>query len=224
MTPIRKGSNPVKIPFAIRSTNKTFAAWANETRTAIQQLEARMPTANVGRHSGGHTYPWKITTATVSSQLRLKVGYGAVTSMRLNPNIQPTMISLESFFNATTPTYLKGDPYNPTGAEGYTALSASTIYGVWVQIGRSAAESQEGFGGGDYDGLSSAPLLGQVSILVTSAFPDFNDQPTFDDDFAFVHVGTVTVNSSLVATTVQRLKSDIFLPIVTYPYGINFPS
>ena len=49
MTPIRKGSNPVKIPFAIKSTDKTFAAWANETRTAIQQLEARMPTANVGR-------------------------------------------------------------------------------------------------------------------------------------------------------------------------------
>ena len=49
MTPIRKGSNPVKIPFAIKSTDKTFAAWANETRTAIRQLEARMPTANVGR-------------------------------------------------------------------------------------------------------------------------------------------------------------------------------
>ena len=49
MTPIRKGSNPVKIPFAIKSSDKTFAAWANETRTAIQQLEARMPTANVGR-------------------------------------------------------------------------------------------------------------------------------------------------------------------------------
>ena len=53
MTPIRKGSNPVKIPFAIRSTDKTFAAWANETRTAIQQLEARMPTANIGRGAAG---------------------------------------------------------------------------------------------------------------------------------------------------------------------------
>ena len=225
MTPIRKGSNPVKIPFAIRSTDKTFAAWANETRTAIRQLEARMPTANVGRQSSGsYFHPWKITTETVSSQLRLKVGYGAVTSMRLNPNVQPTMISLESLFNATTPTYLKGDPYNPTGTEGYAVLTASTTYGVWVQIGRSATESQAGFGGSDYDGLSSEPLNGEVSILVTSAFPDFNDQPTFDDDYAFVHVGTVTVNGSSVATTVQRLKSDIFLPIVTYPYGINFPS
>ena len=57
MTPIRKGSNPVKIPFAIKSRDPTFAAWANETRTAIKQLEARMPTANVGRGPAGGSKP-----------------------------------------------------------------------------------------------------------------------------------------------------------------------
>lgn len=65
MTPIRKGSNPVKIPFAIRSTDKTFAAWANETRTAIQQLEARMPTANVGRGPAGSKPPFWATISRV---------------------------------------------------------------------------------------------------------------------------------------------------------------
>lgn len=49
MTPIRKGLNPVKIPFPIKSTDPTFAAWCNEVRTAIRQLEARVPTANIGR-------------------------------------------------------------------------------------------------------------------------------------------------------------------------------
>jgi len=53
MTPIRKGANPVKIPFAIKSTDRIFAAWANETRTAIRQLEARIPTANLGWRAGG---------------------------------------------------------------------------------------------------------------------------------------------------------------------------
>jgi hypothetical protein len=57
MTPIRKGSNPVKIPFAIKSSDPTFVAWANETRTAIRQLEARMPTANVGRGPAGGSKP-----------------------------------------------------------------------------------------------------------------------------------------------------------------------
>jgi hypothetical protein len=224
MTPIRKGLNPVKLPFPIRSTDPTLAAWCSEVRTAIQQLESRIPTANIGRpSSGSYVYPWKITTSIVGEELRLKVAYGAVTSMRLVPNIQPIMVSLESLFNSSTPTYLTGDPYNPTGTEGYSVLSTSTIYGVWVKVGRFPTESQEGFGGDDYDGLSSEPLVGLVSILVTSSFPDFDDQPTYDEDYAFIHVGTVTVDGSLGATIVQRLRSDIFLPIVTYPYGINFP-
>lgn len=60
MTPIRKGANPVKIPFAIKSSDRTFAAWCNEVRTAIQQIEARQPTANVGRgaSAGGGRPPF----------------------------------------------------------------------------------------------------------------------------------------------------------------------
>ena len=81
MTPIRKGFNPVKIPFAIRSTDKTFAAWANETRTAIQQLEARMPTANVGRGPAGSKPPFWATIAQVQGsdpatyEVSVKLGY-----------------------------------------------------------------------------------------------------------------------------------------------------
>ena len=81
MTPIRKGSNPVKIPFAIRSTDKTFAAWANETRTAIQQLEARMPTVNVGRGPAGSKPPFWATISRVPDsdpaeyQVFVTIGY-----------------------------------------------------------------------------------------------------------------------------------------------------
>ncbi len=55
MKPIRKGLNPVKIPFQIKSIDPTFAAWCNEVRTAIRQLEARVPTANIGRGGSGGT-------------------------------------------------------------------------------------------------------------------------------------------------------------------------
>ena len=81
MTPIRKGFNPVKIPFAIRSTDKTFAAWANETRTAIQQLEARMPTANIGRGPAGSKPPFWATISRVPDsdpaeyQVFVTIGY-----------------------------------------------------------------------------------------------------------------------------------------------------
>jgi hypothetical protein len=61
MTPIRKGSNPVKIPFQIKSSDRTFASWANEVRTALLQLEGRVPTANVGRAvSSGTQLQFKI--------------------------------------------------------------------------------------------------------------------------------------------------------------------
>lgn len=79
MTPIRKGSNPVKIPFAIKSSDRVFAAWANETRTAIRQLEARIPTANTGRSSvGGGIKPpfWTAISASETGfQVTVSTGY-----------------------------------------------------------------------------------------------------------------------------------------------------
>lgn len=57
MTPIRKGANPVKIPFPIKVSDRTFASWCNEVRTAIQQLEARVPTANIGRGASSTSRP-----------------------------------------------------------------------------------------------------------------------------------------------------------------------
>lgn len=61
MTPIRRGSNPVKIPFPIKVSDRTLAAWCNEVRTAIQQIEARMPTAPIGRaNTGGSALQFKV--------------------------------------------------------------------------------------------------------------------------------------------------------------------
>jgi len=86
MTPIRKGSNPVKIPFAIKSSNPIFAAWANETRTAIRQLEARMPTANVGRRPAAEKPPFWTTISQVPDsdpaeyQVSVTLGYLAYQS------------------------------------------------------------------------------------------------------------------------------------------------
>lgn len=67
MTPIRKGANPVKIPFPIKTTDRVLAAWCNEVRTALQQIEARQPTANVGRgaSAGGGRPPFFGTVSRV---------------------------------------------------------------------------------------------------------------------------------------------------------------
>ena len=46
MTPIRKGLNPVKIPFPIKVSDRTLASWCHEVRTALQQIEGRIPTVS----------------------------------------------------------------------------------------------------------------------------------------------------------------------------------
>jgi hypothetical protein len=212
----------INLPPRVESGEAVKAADFNSIRQAVARL-ARSGTPELPRiMPTTYKHPWKLQVVEEESEIRLKTYYGAVTAMRLN-NLQPTMISLESRFNAATPTYLINDPYNPSGTIGHSVLSISTTYGVWVQIERFPTESFEGFGGDDYDGMSSEPLLGAVSIFVTDDFPDPDDQPDWNDDLAFVHVGTVAVDGDGAATIKQRLRSDIFLPIVAYPYGINFP-
>ena len=53
MRPIRKGINPVKLPFALKSTEPVLAAWCNEVRTCLQQLRDRIPTAPGGMAASG---------------------------------------------------------------------------------------------------------------------------------------------------------------------------
>ena len=60
MKPIRKGANPVKIPFQIKSTDPVLAAWCNEVRTAIRQLEARVPTASFARPTSSAQLQFKV--------------------------------------------------------------------------------------------------------------------------------------------------------------------
>ena len=88
MTPIRKGSNPVKIPFAIKSNDQTFAAWANEVVTAIRQLEARVPTANIGRGSAATSSQFKVSIRLDGATYKVKVRPGYVRT--INPDSAAT--------------------------------------------------------------------------------------------------------------------------------------
>jgi hypothetical protein len=63
MNVIRKGTNPVQVPFRLRTSEPALAAWANQVATAIQQLRDRVPQA-LGRKGGGGgasggCTPWK---------------------------------------------------------------------------------------------------------------------------------------------------------------------
>ena len=85
MTPIRKGSNPVKIPFPIKVSDKTLAAWCNEVRNSLIQLEGRIPTANIGRASGGAgSLQFKVSIRLDGADYKVKVRPGYVRT--INPD------------------------------------------------------------------------------------------------------------------------------------------
>jgi hypothetical protein len=179
--------------------------------------------------AAGAGHPFQVLVAEEESVLKLRVRFGACTAQRLVNN-HPTYPEVRCFFvSGGTPTYLVGDPWNPSGTVGSFTLATNTTYGVWLKVDRSSPESQAGFGGDDYDGISTLPHGPEAVILVdsTATGPGYwsggGPAPDYDEDFAYVFLARVAVSSGGVVTVTQHRKSDIELPFLAYPYGINFP-
>jgi hypothetical protein len=220
----RHGITPIPLP-AIQTSPTGIGRLSRETRKAIAALRDRKIIVSGTRSRGGsYAHPWKLSI----DDGALKVGFGSIAAERLI-NSHPIHQELRCYFNSTTPTYLLGDPWNPESTVGEFELVDDTDYGVWLEIVRSSPESQAGFGGDDYDGLTTLPLGPTAQILVSSTHlgPGYwsggGTIPTFDDDLLYRFIGRVSVDESGNATIIQHLKSDITLSALAYPYGINFP-
>jgi hypothetical protein len=94
--------------------NSVRAAVARLARNGMQELPRLAPIV--------YKHPWKISVVFEESELRLRVGYGAIQAARMN-NAQPTIESLQPFFDPATPTYLSGDPYFPSATVGFSVLT-----------------------------------------------------------------------------------------------------
>lgn len=185
-----------------------------------------IPSRRGGGSSSANGHSWKIL---VDSDLKLTVGFGACTAERLIDS-HPTFPEVRVYFVAATPTYLRGDPWNPEGTVGEFTCAVDTTYGVWLAVDRSAQEAEAGFGGSDYDGLNSLPLGPTAEILVdsTNHGPGYwsggGTTPAFDEEVAYIFLGRVAIDAEGVVTITQHRKHDIVLPALAYPYGINFPA
>jgi hypothetical protein len=138
MKPIRKGANPVKIPFQIKSTDPTLAAWCNEVRTAIRQLESRIPTANIGKPSQGARYvhPWKLLPINDAGTAKLYVARGMLTVhdyyVDASDVLQPFTHEREDLVLLDGTGPLVGPSNSIGGTAGYFTLDDSETYGVWL--------------------------------------------------------------------------------------------
>jgi hypothetical protein len=172
-----------------------------------------------------YTHPWKIT---VDEDLGLSVGFGAVTTQALfEGNLQSSYPEVSVTFDGTN--YLTGDPYHLEGPYGSTTLSNSASYGVWLKLERQPALGIDGGFDSDYEGLITSVIASAATIFVSTEYlgPGYwtntATAPPYADDFAYVFLGRVVVSSGGVATITQHRRSDLVMPMLAYPYGINFP-
>lgn len=114
MTPIRKGSNPVKIPFAIKSNDRTFAAWANEVRNYCIQASARIPTANAGRGASGVKPPF----------------WGTISRVPASDPAEYQVTFTEGFLTYQNAGASKSD----LGVTGYISPKIKNSDGQWVDM------------------------------------------------------------------------------------------
>ena len=219
--------NLVSIPPPIRSGPGDMMTYLNMIRKSLIELRDQMPPSGIpkARIAKSSSHPFKL----LAIDGFLKVAFGSIAAQRLL-NSHPIYQELRCYFNKTTPTYLVGDPWNPGATVGEFELVDDTEYGVWLEIDRGPEESQAGFGGDDYDGLSTLPLgpAAQVFVSSTHLGPGYwtggGTIPTFSDDLLYRFIGRVSVDENGNAEIIQHLRSDITLSALVYPYGINFPA
>lgn len=221
-------SLPINIPSRIIPGSKTAvtADWANDIREAIVRLARRKSRGNAGG-SGNSSYPFKISVATVSTELRLYVSAGRATAM-VWPSGSAYPVFSEILCVYSSGGSLKDDPFDPySGTLGYDVLTAPTTYGVWLNISlETGGGTNLPAGIGEYGGvLSVQGSVGGANIAVSSTYPDPDDGPAYSasvtgSHVAMIYLGKVVVDSDSVATIKQYRKSDVIIPIATLPTAL----
>lgn len=222
MRPIRKGLNPVKLPFPLKTNNAILASWCNEVRTCLQQLRDRIPTVGGSMPSSGGagSHPFKLRVSSGD----LSVDFGMVYVSRVYPDTaSKPFLALDSAVIAVGAANMRNDPSG--GTTGVIALSNSTTYGVWIELSWSFPGSHDktaGFSGDFVDwSLSSFTLSGAIVVnsthtasTATSAIQAANALKTY------IYVGKVVMDGSGVPTISQFLRSDIMTPGISLPSDI----
>jgi hypothetical protein len=227
MTPIRKGSNPVKIPFPIKTTDKTLAAWCNEVRNSLIQLEGRIPTMRGGMTGGGKRLdPFSI----VVSGTDLKVQYGNVKAgfIATDNDTSPgnDIISFREVGITINTGELIADPLG-TGVPGALTVSTSTTYGVWLELDFEdpGTNYRNPWSGRGMQFINWLPMQFSTSgrVIISSTYTLGSQVTTLTAASVkkgYAYVGKVVVNGSGVATITQHLRSDIILPVFGLPHQI----
>lgn len=222
MRPARKGLQPVKLPFAIRTSDKVLASWFNEARTCLQQLRDRIPTVggNGGLDGdlGGHPFKIRVSGGALS------VDFGMLYASRIfdDTDTKPYQCP-EPLGIIVNGSGLRNLP--SSGSYGTITLAASTTYGVWIELLWSITGNYDKTAGisGDFTNWThqSFSLGGEVIVSTThTSSGGAQGLMAAASQKSYLFVGSVTTDGSGGATIAQYLRSDLVLPAVALPNRI----
>ena len=164
-------------------------------------------------------YPFKISVATVASEIRLHVNYGAV-YQSLVYDYDPSGTAHVNGNTALVATTIGGSPLDNDplgGTPGYSVLSVSTEYGVWLQGSFTAPSGQTFYSVADNRGYRGIDVFTAytTNILVSSSYTQAADKPNNGEFWIFL--GNVVIDASGKATITQTWRSDVMLPLYVLP-------
>lgn len=221
MRPVRKGLNPVKLPFPIRTSNQILASWCNEVRTSIQQLRDRIPTVGGGNSGGGEGgHPFKLRV----SGGNLTVDFGMLYASRIfddddaKPYQCPEPLGIN--VNGNSLRNLPGG-----GTVGTISVAVSTTYGVWVELSWSITGNYNKTAGiaGDFTNWTHQSFSLGADVITSTAAVASSGASTLmaaASGKSYLFIGTVTTDGSGGAAISQYLRSDLILPAVALPNRI----
>lgn len=238
MRPIRKGLNPVKLPFPLKTNHAIFASWCNEVRTCLQQLRDRIPTAAGAPPPGSRApHPFRIFAAEEAGSCRVHVWRGACTAHLWAWD----STDVYGQTNELTPGIGSGSMISetiPIGnlAAGYLTLSASTTYGIWLMVGAlnnfPAASIYNPITGLFPDDLTvhfQTFNFGAAGIYANSTNVDPADSlamsavSTTDTKNLAIYLGKVVVDAdgNGVVTQYRKTDAEVHAPLLTCPIAIS---
>jgi hypothetical protein len=233
----RRGGPPIKIPFAIRTSDPVLSTFFGEVRRAIQGLRDSIPQMPNRVGGGAAPHPFQLSQVENAGSCRLHVWQGAVTSNQwvwdsthVYGETQEIVAGIGSGA-MLSPSVSIGD----VGA-GYLTLTASTTYGIWLKVNAydpwgtvSAYSPQTGKFPTDVSYHFANFVLGTAVIVSSSTNTDSGDSlaesaVTSGAAHSFaIYLGKAVVDANGIATLTQYRSSDVALapPLLTAPIIVS---
>jgi hypothetical protein len=186
---VRKGINPVKLPFPLKTNHPILASWANEVRTSIQQLRDRIPTVGGGFSGGGVvSHPWRASSAGASS---VNISAGCALGVRSPGTSRPWYCTYVQYAGGAVTIGATGFVYAVIEVD-------TTLIGPGVVVSGT-------------DILSRTMTPTSVSVKFSAEDPDSVDDGTGDE--VWIPIAEVGITDGVAVVVTQILTHNPMIPI-----------